>query len=210
MSSERNIVLVAPQFDVTCFVTIPYLRHLAGDKGITFHLIHATSKADGGYDIAPDSEPVAASSMIAKSCGVSLHGTLYVVLNGGTPPVLWRVGAVDGDGKISVSKRSMLRFDDRLLRPVPAPLATLDLTECGSCWLKQIEPEKTAIVLGVLRDDLKGDTYHLARLRAGMFENVKRKPASTLHDEWTRNSTDIFDWRTLRGLPATEADGARK
>ena len=54
LSSKRCIVFVAPEFDVTCHVTVPYLRPLAGDKGVTFHLVRAISDNGKDFDVKPD------------------------------------------------------------------------------------------------------------------------------------------------------------
>jgi len=195
VSSRRHIVFLAPEFDLTCHVTVPYLRHLAGDKGVDFHLLRVLPAMDDFY-LEAETRPVLASRMAAGSCGVSLRGTFYVVLAGGSLPVLWRVGGLERD-EITPPKQSRIRFEDRLLHATLVPDDRLNLSESGSWWVKRSDPQKTAIVLGVLRDRVHGDRYEVARLRSGRFERVGRKAVTELHDQWTRRR-DGFDWLNLR------------
>ena len=51
LGAERHVVFVAPEFDVTCHVTVPYMRRLLASSGVLFHMITAQADRDS-YDLA--------------------------------------------------------------------------------------------------------------------------------------------------------------
>ena len=197
LSSKRHVVIVAPDFDVTCHVTVPYLRRLAEHKGVEFHLVRAVPGSTG-FDLKRDTELVPTSRMPALSCGVSLRGTLDVVFKGGARPVLWRVGKIH-DSDLSPRESGTLRFADQLLRPLEGSPRNLRLSESGNRWTKRGSPQDTVVVLGVF-SEAGGDMYHLVRFHAGAYKRLQKKPAADLEKDWTQNSTEPggFDWYTLQ------------
>ena len=198
LAPERHIVFVAPDFDVTCHVTVPYLLRLGTQKGISCHLFQVVLDANGDVRACePARASVAASTMAAGSCGVSLRGTLYVVLSAGIPPLLWRVGTLNGDSIVR-SARPRLRLDERLLTPLDALPNWLDLSPRGSTWVKTFQREKAAIVLGRLKDDRGGWWYDLVRQCDGRFERIRRKHSRIFDAEWHPQTTVQFNWGTLR------------
>jgi hypothetical protein len=101
------------------------------------------------------------------------------------------------NGEIIPSQKPRLRFEDRLLYPFEVAPETLNLVGSGERWVKQMDPETTAVVLGVLRGHDSQDSYHLVRLRSGRFEKFQRKLSTELHDKW-KMIGDALDWRALR------------
>ena len=204
LGTGRHIVFVAPEFDVTCHVTVPYLRRLLANSGILLHLIAARDYGDS-YRVVCAKEPILASRLAAGAAGASLHGTLYVVLKGGAQPVLWRVGAIDGTRCRPIpALKKLVRIVDKPLFEQDATSFGVSLKESGTAWTKTEAPEETGIVIGTV-----GDTCYLLRFSDGKFIKFQRKAMSLLVSEWSRGARPASDWADqIRGLTAHAPDSA--
>lgn len=196
--ASRRVIIVAPRFDHHSCHGISFLNRVFASAGITFELLQAKRQGKGFALQFIEPPSLRHSSQMVGKFGLTPGHRLVFVLEGGSPQILWVLGAKrDGTLKLSkheaVTKRA-LRPGARLLLPDEAD-SLVDFRLKGSTWRCKNRPQETAKVIGVV-DAPSGKEVFFAVSKSGQW-GFRRRVLQKFMKYWKKEEMPTPSWREI-------------
>ena len=195
----RRVIIVAPRFDHHSCHGISFLNRMFKDSGITFHLLQARREGEGFSTHFVEPPSLRHSSQLVGKFGLTPGRRLVFVLEGGSPQILWVLGA-KRDGALRFAKQAAvtqrtLRPGSRLLLPDEAAEGMVDFSLRETTWRSQSKPLHTAKVIGVV-DAGRAKTIFFAQCKDGRW-GFRKRELRKFKSQWRRDDQAAPSWRQI-------------